>query len=403
LSTKDQTASTGRAIFFLACAAFASAATTRIPDPLLPQIAGEFGITIGAASIIVTAYSLAYGLLQIAFGPLGDRYGKYHLVLLACVLSAVTSILCSFSGSLNILTLARLAAGAAAAMIIPLAIAWIGDVVPYEQRQRVLARFMSGQISGLILGQTAGGLLGQYFGWRSAFLIVAAFYVVAGFGLLFEARRNPLANAKPVATTASLSQSYIAMLRIARRKWPLTCLIGVFIEGCAMFGALAYIGADLHQRFNIGFDILGLMLAAYGLGGLAYTFVSRQLIEFMGETGLLRGGGLVQAAGFIGIAYAPNAIVASVSIMLVGFGFYMMHNTFQTHATQMAPDARGAGVALFASCLFVGQSLGVATAAPIMDHYGGKPIFWTAAIILIALGFWFAQEIVKRRAATISL
>ena len=59
------------------------------------------------------------------------------------------------------LVAARLACGLAAGWIIPLALAFIGDVIPYERRQQVLGRFLSGQILGQLFGQAAGGVLGD--------------------------------------------------------------------------------------------------------------------------------------------------------------------------------------------------------------------------------------------------
>ena len=73
--------------------------------------------------------------------------------------------------------------------------------------------------------------------------------------------------------------------------------------------------------------------------------------------------------------------------MLSGVSFYMLHNTLQTHGTQMAPEARGAAMALFALCLFVGQAIGVPIAAPIVDRWGAPPVFWAAAIVLPLLAF----------------
>ena len=70
-----------------------------------------------------------------------------------------------------------------------MAIAWIGDVVPYERRQPVLARFLSGQILGIVFGQAAGGLLGDLIGWRATLVALGLVHIVAGLLLLGEMRR----------------------------------------------------------------------------------------------------------------------------------------------------------------------------------------------------------------------
>jgi predicted MFS family arabinose efflux permease len=77
----------------------------------------------------------------------------------------------------------------------------------------------------------------------------------------------------------------------------------------------------------------------------------------------------------------------------------MLHNTLQTNATQMTPQARGTAVALFSSALYLGQTAGVAASAPVVDRWGAAPIFFVAAIALIVMGFWFAH-LLRRRSAT---
>jgi predicted MFS family arabinose efflux permease len=81
---------------------------------------------------------------------------------------------------------------------------------------------------------------------------------------------------------------------------------------------------------------------------------------------------------------------------LAGFSYYMIHNTLQTHATQMAPAMRGLAIATFASCLFLGQAAGVAIAAPIFDSTGGPPIFLAAGALLFVFGIVY-RTLLKQR------
>jgi MFS family permease len=67
-----------RSIMLLAMAAFVSAATLRALDPLVPAIAGEYRTTAGMVGLTITAFTLAYGLCQLFWGPVGDRFGKYR-------------------------------------------------------------------------------------------------------------------------------------------------------------------------------------------------------------------------------------------------------------------------------------------------------------------------------------
>lgn len=382
------------AIVFLSVAAFASAANMRVIDPLLVQLTLEFGVTVGGASIAATAFLFANGVFVLLYGPIGDRYGKMPVVAIACAGAAVCCVLSALSVSLGMLTLARFLTGAASSAIIPLAIAWVGDNVGYERRQATLARFLTGQTLGLMTGAALGGAIGDWLGWRSAFWVLAAIYLAAGGALLGVMRARP-ETARPGerAQGSMISQ----MLGVLRRRWALTVIVVVALEGGVFWGAFTFVGADLHHRFGLGFAAIGLAVAAFGVGGFAYVMMAHHLVRLLGERGLCLSGGAGLGLAFAGMALAPSAEAEFAAIVLSGVSFYMFHNTLQTHGTQMAPEARGAGMALFALCLFLGQAVGVPVAAPIVDRWGAPPVFWAAAVFLPLLAFWFAHAI-KRRA-----
>jgi MFS family permease len=83
-----------RSIILLAFAAFASQAQVRVTDSLLPQIAADFHTTIGAAAMVVTAYAITHGSIQLIIGPVGDRFGKYRTVAISCALAAILVAIC---------------------------------------------------------------------------------------------------------------------------------------------------------------------------------------------------------------------------------------------------------------------------------------------------------------------
>ncbi|MGH6621471.1 MAG: MFS transporter, partial [Alphaproteobacteria bacterium] len=118
-----------RPVVLLAAGAFCVSSSMRIAEPMLPRIAQEFSVTPGTASVIATAYALSYGVCQLVYGPLGDRYGKYRLVAIAATLSAAAVAGAALAQSLVALALLRLASGAAAAAVITLGLAYVGDIV----------------------------------------------------------------------------------------------------------------------------------------------------------------------------------------------------------------------------------------------------------------------------------
>jgi predicted MFS family arabinose efflux permease len=386
-----------RPIVLLSAAAFASVATMRVADPLLPQVAGEFGVSAGEASVIATAFALAYGFCQLVYGVLGDRFGKYRLVTLATLVSAFTVGSAAFAGSLAMLGAARLAAGASAAAIVPLSMAFIGDHVPYARRQTVLARFLTGTILGIVSGQVFGGVLGQMVGWRAVFLLLGAVFLLIGALLLLEVRsaRVPPPVLSGSITLRSLAQRYGMLLR---RPWARVVLVTVCAEAFLFYGAFTYVGAYMHGDFGLDYATVGILLGFMGLGGLLYALTVRPLVRALGERGLALWGGSALAGGFLMVAVAPLAAMAP-AIALLGLGLHMLHNTLQTNATQMTPEARGLAVSTFANVLFMGQAAGVWLAGRIIDGIGFAPVFLAAGVALLAVGAAFALMLRHRPAS----
>jgi predicted MFS family arabinose efflux permease len=380
-------------------AGFAAQAMVRSTDSLLPQIAADLQVSVGATSIVVTAYLLAHGSVQLVIGPIGDRFGKYFCVAIAAAFSTAMVVACGLAPSLPILVAARLACGLATGWIVPLALAFVGDVIPYERRQQVLGRFLSGQILGQMFGQAAGGVLGDYFGWRNVFFILAALLATATLGLFYELWRNPItrvghASARP---GGGFVADYSMVLR---SPWARTVIAVGFIEAAALFGAFTYVGADLHLRFGVNFALVGLFVGTFAVGGLIYSISVRVLFDRFGPVGLASGGGIVLAVAFVVLATEPHYWMAPIAITLTGLGYYMLHNTLQTNATQMTPQARGTAVAIFSSALYLGQTAGVAAGGVVFDRVTAVPLFLAAAAVLLGLALWFANQLRRRHALT---
>lgn len=384
-----------RAIALLGLASFASQALVRAADTLLPQIAADFAISVGAASIVITAYALTHGSIQFVTGPIADRFGKYRIVAIACGLSAITVALCGLANSLTTLTLARFASGLTVAWILPISLAYIGDVVPYEQRQQLLGRFLAAQVLGQMFGQAAGGIVGDYLGWRTMFFLLAAMLAIAALALAYELATNPTTSADRAARTGQ--NPIVSYRNVLRNPWARIVLITIGLEGALFQGIFPYISADLHLRLGLSFTAIGVIIGIFATGGLIYALTVRGLMRRLGQAGIANVGGVLMGLSFLVFAVEQVWYFAPLATLIVGLGFFMLHNTLQTEGTQMATQARGTAVALFASMYFLGQTAGVALAAPVMDRYGARPLFVFAAVMLPALALWFTRRLKRKR------
>ena len=156
-------------ILLLSFATFSSMAVQRICDAMLPELARVFSASLGEAAQVVSVFAMVYGAAQLLYGPMGDRLGKFRIVTYATLACSVGSLLAVFATSLGMLVVARMMVALGAAAIIPLAMAWVGDVTPHDQLQETLARTGLGSTLGIVGGQLLGGLLTDTLGWRWAF------------------------------------------------------------------------------------------------------------------------------------------------------------------------------------------------------------------------------------------
>jgi len=367
----------------------------RVTDSLLPQIASDFRTTVGAAAIVVTAYALTHGMIQFIAGPAADRFGKFRTVAIASLLATALVAACGTVSSIPQLALARLATGAVAGWVIPVSMAFIGDVVPHDRTQPILARYASGYILGQLFGQAAGGVLGDLIGWRNVFFVLAVMFGVAAAGLTLELISDPRLRGQERAskTPRGFIADYVVVLSNPFARLVLT--VGV-LEAALAWGTFAYIGADLHARFELSFTLIGVTVACFGVGGLIYAALVRHFVYRLGQVGLTIGGGLALAAAYVLLAIEPAWWLAPIATTTIGLGFYMFHNTLQTKATQMTPQARATGVAFFTTALYLGQTAGVALGAPIIDRLGARPLYIGTAVAFPLLAAWFARELRRR-------
>lgn len=387
-----------RRLALLGVGAFATMAALRLCDPLLPALATDFAVTTGSAGRTVSSFAIAYGLALLVYGPLADRLGSLPVILGAMAASALGSAACALAPSLDALVTLRALSGAAAAGVTPLAMAWIGDHVGYARRQEALARLVGAAILGMVVAQWLGGLLAETIGWRSAFIALAALFVVAAVLMRVEFRGGDEAATRPMRRSATLAP--VADLRaVLREPWCRRLLAFSAGEGVLVFGGLAFLPAHLHQHFALPMSVAAGVLTLYGLGGVLYSRIAARLVARFGETGLARLGGALMGVYFTLLAVMPSWLLALPACLAGGLGFYMLHTTLQTHATEMAPALRGTAVTLFSAALFMGQSLGVAIAAVIVDRASAVPVFVISALALPILGVALARQIRRRRLA----
>ena len=355
-----------RLLLVLQAAVFMVSAEARVIAPLLPAIALEFQTSVAAAGMLITAYTIPYGLFQLIYGPLADRFSRQRVMGVALGLFALGTFLGGFGPTLPAMYVLRFATGAAAAGVIPIALAYVGDAVPYRERQAALGRVVSVAALGGVLSAAIGGVIAEMVTWRTLFV---------GYGLLALAvsavlLRLPVVRLRaPRPRAAGLLGPYRAIFQLAGRR--ASALYGlVFFEGMVATSTAGYLGALLFERDKLSYGTIGALLTLNGVASMiAARFVGR-LVARIGERGMLLRGGALMTLAYLLIALQPYWLFFPLGMLLGGAGFVIAHSTLQTRATELVPELRGTAVALFAFSLFLGGGLGTSLAGLAIDRFG---------------------------------
>lgn len=370
----------GRVQFFLAFACFASSMFNRVFDPLVPVLARELATSPDRVALLSTAFALPFGALQLIFGPLGDRIGR-ALVIRGCMLVITASGFASaLAWGYDSLLVTRIVAGAASAGIFPATIALIGDRVPLEQRQGILSRMLGATIAGTLAGAIGAGLLVETLSWRGVLAVCAAFSAVGTAAILavLPSERQRVAPAG------------VGLLMGFRRvfdNWKApVCYTAVFGEGLFIFGLIPFVALLLEQRGEGGPAIAGLVLAGFPAGGILYSAVAPRLLTILGTGGMMAGGGFVACASLAVVAFGvPWQVEAGVFVML-GFGFYLLHNSMQVQATELSHQFRGSAVAMHGCSFMTGSAIGPIAYGAGLNAFGPTPTLFVAALGIAVVG-----------------
>ena len=164
---------------------------------------------------------------------------------------------------------------------------------------------------------------------------------------------------------------------------------------------LSYLASSLTDRFGVNYASAGLMVAGFGVGGLVYSFSVKKLVNRIGELGILLLGGTLLGVAFVSIGLMPAWQWFIPLVVMLGMGYYTMHGTLQTRATELAPEARGTAISLFAFFFFMGQATGPQLLGSILKSNGYGAAFITSGIGLFTIAVISRQMFVLSKRAAV--
>jgi predicted MFS family arabinose efflux permease len=366
---------------------FASTIFTRAVDPLIPKIAADLAIDVNTAALLSSAFTFPYALVQPVLGAFGDHFGKTRLMNICLMVVALSALVCAVATSFPLLVAMRVLAGCVAGGLFPIALALIGDLVPVHQRQVAIGRLLAVGLSGNLLGASIAGVIADLVGWRGVFGVFGLFALLMAITAFVALRGRDKAKRAPFRIASAIA-GFRSVFADPRAK---ICFGSVFLEGVFIHGVFPYVALLLLANGEARASIAGLVIAAFGLGGVIYSFLVPVLVASIAQPRLMIIGGFVAAAMLVLIAlnlpwYAQIGIYATL-----GFGFYLLHGSIHVHVTELSHTARGAATSLHSSTFYLGQALGPIYYGYTFSHGQEGLSLVAGAMVIVAVGLVCAR------------
>jgi predicted MFS family arabinose efflux permease len=323
--------------------------------PIIPALSIVFGTSAETVGLIVPAYLIPYGVATLAYGLLADRLGIQRVMFISLAAFVVLTVLSATAQSIEQLALWRIATGIGASGVVPLALALVGRLYPYEQRGRPLGWLFGAMAGGMAFGSPLGAMLVPFIDWQGLFVVVGA----AGGVLLLVLlpyRSVIAATVQPVSgTLRDLLRAYKDLLGAPRgqRTYGFVLVNSMFHSG-----VFTWLGVYLERQFGLGPVGIGLALLGYGIPGLLLGPLIGRVADRWGRARLIPIGLLLSAAAAALLMFDFPVVFAPVIAMILSLGYNMTQPLFAGIVSSLGGKRAGQAMGLNVFTLFVGFGLG---------------------------------------------
>lgn len=379
-----------REVWLLVCANVVVALGYGVVAPVLPQYARNFGVSISAATFIITAFAVMRLVSASPAGMLVQRLGERRVYISGLIIVALSTGACAFAETYWQLLLFRSLGGFGSAMFTVSSLGLLIRISPPDARGRVSGLFSSGFLIGSVGGPVLGSVTAG-FGLAAPFVIYGAALLVAA-GVVFVFLRH-----STIAAPDESTEPAVSVRTVLRHRAYRAALLSNFATGWAAFGLrIALVPLFIVEAMGYGTGFAGLALATFAIGNIAVVIPSGYLSDRMGRRRLLLVGLTVSAASTALVGYTTSLPVFLAAAFVTGAATGIFISPQQAAVADIVGNkARGGtAVAVFQMMADFGSIIGSVAVGQIAEHASYGMAFLVSGVILLvaAIGWVFAPE-----------
>ena len=397
MSLKKTTNSPRRAYVTLFIAVFATMLGMGIIAPLLSIYADSLGASGLWIGIIFSSFALSRSVLMPLIGRMSDRRGRKNIILLGLLAYSAISVCYIFAGSVYSLTAVRLIHGAASAMIVPIAMAYIGELSEKGKEGSYMGNFSISLFLGLGTGPFLGGFLNDTFGFASVFWVMAALSVFSA--LLILILLPPFAGPGPASQSTAVEP--VSLRKALQNPWMRGVAAFTFLSSLSR-GSLMVFVPLYGPQIGLTPSEVGIVISLNIFLMALLQFPCGQLTDRGNKLGLIVAGAVLTAISIAAVPLSSTFLTLLAVSALLGAGSALQQPPVMA-LTVEAGKKIGMGVAMGAynSFMSIGMVITPLLGGYLLDILGIDAIFYFSGLVTLlgTVVFFFLLRIWLRAEA----
>ena len=337
-----------------------------------------------------SGYLVAYGVLQLVYGPLSDRHGRKPILMLGLAVAGLASLMAALASDITTLTVARVLQGAGSAASMVVSRSMVQDLFIGPKRTRVMAYI--GMALGMCppLATLIGGQIHVRWGWQVNFVLLAVLALLLLLAAWWGLPRSP----QPAQSDSHWLHAMLSAYARLARETRFVLYVVILAGSTATFYVFLGGAPIVLKAYGIGPDRIGWFIMAVPLSYILGNFMTSRLIQRMGEARVMAWGQVLTLTGLVlmlalGLAGFQNALAVAMPLMLLGFGHGLINPPALAGTVGVLPALAGSAAAVAGLM----QQLTGATGGylvGLVPHEGAVNLGWMMlAFALVAAGAQF--------------